>query len=60
MNCLRLKQRRDRLTTPLGLSEDDTTLRELAFKRALMAGLEDLEQGREVSLLEARHWLGLE
>lgn len=33
---------------------------ERAFMRAVVAGLSDLETGREVSLLEARAKLGLE
>ncbi len=33
---------------------------ERAFMRAVIEGLSDLEEGREVSLAEAKHRLGLE
>jgi prevent-host-death family protein len=43
-----------------GLSEFEAAQEEREFMRAVVSGLADLEEGRELSLAETKHRLGLE
>lgn len=40
------------------VSDYETAEEERAFMRAVVAGLADLESGREVSLTDSKSWLG--